>query len=354
MTQIRGAGRDLLESLEEERELADLEGEPQRSSAPFDLGRALALAVRAASRPARGRGVTLRLQMGRSVPPRFVGDAGRVERLVRVWIRGFLAASHSETITLAVALRGERQDCAVVRFTLLGPADAPAAGDSQLSESGPQLYGGHDSAPLAARLLEALGGEAVPTAEAGRHALAAFELPLVPARPRSVATSGARLNPTKRAGGSGNARDPYSPPRRAAAPWIGRADPQVPVAPDRRRVGHRRHDGNVVSHVREAIARGFPNNPLHPHLVGIMLVMDARRAHRPRRPGGQKSTTPERIPKIDEMIVGPPAAPATNTTFPSGPMTIVGVIEESIRFPGRWRSPRSGGGRPSSASRASR
>jgi hypothetical protein len=196
LTQIRGAGRDLLESLEEERELADLEGgTPTIESAPFDLGRALALAIRAASRPARGRGVTLRLQMGRSVPPRFVGDAGRVERLVRVWIRGFLAASHSETITLAVALRGERQDCAVVRFTLLGPADAPAAGDSQLSESGPQLYGRHDSAPLAARLLEALGGEAVPTAEAGRHALAAFELPLVPARPRTVATSGARLNP---------------------------------------------------------------------------------------------------------------------------------------------------------------
>jgi hypothetical protein len=187
LASIRGAGRDLLESLEAERDLAELEaGTPTIESAPFDLGRALALALRAAARPARGRGVTLRLQMGRSVPPRFVGDGGRVERLVRVWLRGFVASSRSEILTLAVTLRGERQESAIVRFTLLGIAEAPAP------EPQPQLYGA-PAAPLAPRLLAALGGEVIPAASAGRHALAAFELPLVPSRPHAAPASGARI-----------------------------------------------------------------------------------------------------------------------------------------------------------------
>src|SRR4051794_4925585 len=34
------------------------------------------------------------------------------------------------------------------------------------------------------------------------------------------------------------------------------------------------------------------------------------------------------------MIVGPPAPPTTRTTFPSGAVTIVGAIDDSIRLPG--------------------
>ncbi|MGH7709534.1 MAG: ATP-binding protein [Vulcanimicrobiaceae bacterium] len=222
---VRDSGKTLLRVINDVLDFSKIEaGRLELSPVEFEIDGVVTGVVRLIASQARGKGVALTARVDPAIPPRLLGDAGRLRQILFNLIGNAVKFTDRGSIHVAVEVAERRAGTVVARFTVAdtGIGIAPAALAAlfepfrQADSSTSRRFGGTGlGLAISKRLVELMGGSIAVSSTPGAGSTFTFSLPLL------VSTSTAA---TLARNAASVARGP--------APMLAPLQPEQPAPPD--------------------------------------------------------------------------------------------------------------------------